>query len=88
MRRIIVVLLLATGMAAGAADLEKGDELHFDNCTGCHDSSLYTRDNRNVNSLPRLGAQVRFCRDSLGLTWFDDEVEAVIHYLNHNYYRF
>ena len=52
-----------------AANIENGDDLHFENCTGCHDTTVYTRENRNVQSLSRLGAQVRFCKDSLELTW-------------------
>ena len=71
-----------------AANIENGDDLHFENCTGCHDTTVYTRENRNVQSLSRLGAQVRFCKDSLELTWFDDEVEDVIGYLNKEYYHF
>lgn len=71
-----------------AADIDNGDDLHFSNCTGCHDESVYTRDNRNVTSLERLGTQVRFCKDTLGLSWFDDEVEDVIEYLNKTYYHF
>ena len=71
-----------------AADIENGDDLHFENCTGCHDSTAYTRDNRKVRSLARLGTQVRFCKDNLGLTWFDDEVNDVIGYLNKEYYHF
>ena len=86
--RAPIILLASCATMADAADIENGDELHFENCIGCHDSDVYTRDNRNVQSLPRLGAQVRFCRDSLGLTWFDDEVDDVIEFLNHNYYRF
>ena len=71
-----------------AADIDNGDDLHFENCTGCHDSTAYTRDNRVVQSLARLGTQVRFCKDSLELTWFDDEVDDVIGYLNKEYYHF
>jgi cytochrome c2 len=63
--------------ASQAVDLENGDDLHFENCTGCHDSTAYTR-----------GTQVRFCKDNLGLAWFDDEVNDVIGYLNKEYYRF
>ena len=48
-----------------AADIENGDDLHFENCTGCHDSTVYTRDDRKVRSLARLGTQVRFCKDNL-----------------------
>ena len=81
-----VLLLAAT--STSAANLDNGDKLHQNNCTGCHDSNVYTRSNKRVNSLPRLGTQVRFCRDNLGLTWFDDQVDDVIHYLNTSYYKF
>lgn len=74
--------------ASQAVDLENGDDLHFENCTGCHDSTAYTRDDRKVQSLARLGTQVRFCKDNLDLTWFDDEVNDVIGYLNKEYYHF
>jgi hypothetical protein len=36
----------------------------------------------------QAGTQVRFCKDNLGLAWFDDEVNDVIGYLNKEYYRF
>ena len=29
-----------------AANIENGDDLHFENCTGCHDTTVYTRDNQ------------------------------------------
>lgn len=88
-QNIAALVITAFSLAsANAADLDNGDELHFDNCTGCHDSSVYTRADRRVKSLERLGAQVRFCKDNLGLTWFDDEVEDVVHYLNKNYYHY
>ena len=83
-----ILVLVCCAAPAFAADIENGDELHFEHCTGCHDSGVYTRENRNVRSLERLGAQVRFCKNSLGLTWFDDEVGDVIEYLNSSYYHF
>ena len=88
--RIFYLSMFVTFYATSlqAADIENGNDLHFENCTGCHDSTAYTRDNRVVRSLTRLGAQVRFCKDSLELTWFDDEVEDVIGYLNKEYYHF
>jgi cytochrome c2 len=81
-----VALMFAA--SAHAADIESGNDLHFEHCTGCHDSSVYTRENRNVRDLAQLGRQVRFCKDSIGLTWFDDEVDDVIAYLNATYYHF
>jgi mono/diheme cytochrome c family protein len=74
--------------ATQAADIENGDDLHFEHCTGCHDSGVYTRDNRKVGDLARLGQQVRFCKDTIGAAWFDDEVDDVIEYLNATYYHF
>ena len=82
--------LVLTGMVHSgmAADIENGDDLHFEHCTGCHDSTVYTRENRNVRSLERLGSQVRFCKTSLELTWFDDEVDDVIEFLKKSFYHF
>lgn len=77
-----------------AADMD-GEALHSKNCVACHTnmtggdgSALYTRDNRRVTSFKKLEAQVRLCESNLGLTWFDDEVLAVVDHLNKNYYHF
>lgn len=89
MNRITTLLLLP--LSAGpalSADIENGDDLHFTHCTGCHDDSVYTREDRSVQSKERLGLQVRFCKDSLDLTWFDEDVDDVVEYLNQNYYHF
>ena len=75
-------------LSLAAADIENGDDLHFSHCTGCHDESVYTRENRNVRNLERLGLQVRFCRDSLSLMWFDEDTDDVVEFLNRNYYHF
>lgn len=83
----VAALVLYLG-SLQAADIDNGDDLHFSNCTGCHDASVYTRDDRRVRNLVQLRTQVRFCKDTLGLTWFDDEVEDVIGYLNKTYYHF
>ena len=84
---LIFTMYLGIGIAQ-AADIDDGDDLHFEHCTGCHDSSVYTRSDRKVGNLARLGQQVRFCKDTIGVTWFDDEVEDVIAYLNATYYHF
>ena len=82
------ILISAFSASASAADIKNGEALHQDNCIKCHDSSVYTREVKRVKNLPGLGKQVRFCKDNLGLTWFDDEVEDVTDYLNSNYYHF
>ena len=53
----ILTALLATVFTAPlhAADVENGADLHFENCTGCHQSEVYTRSDRRVTSLDLLG---------------------------------
>lgn len=84
---ILGIALLATTPAA-AADAQAGKELHDQHCMQCHDSSVYTREDRRVNSLEALHKQVRRCDASLGLRWFDQDVENVVQYLNQTYYNF
>ena len=88
--KALIPFLLAQAIAwpVAAADIENGDDLHFEHCTGCHDDSVYTREDRNVRSFERLGQQVRFCKDTIGLTWFDEDVDDVTEYLNQTYSRF
>ena len=88
MARAPFLLMILLAANAPAADVENGDDLHFEHCTGCHDSEVYTRENRTVRSLDRLGAQVRFCVNTIGVQWFDDEIDDVIEFLNREYYHF
>ncbi len=89
MKNLMTLFLLAGFCTSvNASDIKTGDKLHSDNCTKCHDSSVYTRLNKRVKTLPKLGTQVRMCQNNLGISWFDDEVENVIGYLNKNYYHF
>ncbi len=83
-----LLAVLAMPLTVAAVDIENGEELHFDDCTGCHLDEVYTRENRVVGSLERLGQQVRFCKDTVGAQWFDEDVDDVIAYLNSAYYRF
>jgi cytochrome c553 len=57
-------------------------------CTRCHDSGVYTRQDRRVTSLKGLDSQVRMCDANLGTGLFDDDIAAVVGYLNQNYYKF
>lgn len=90
MKLLLILGLLTTSVltTSYAGDAVNGNQLHQANCVRCHDGSVYTRENRRVSSLPKLGTQVRTCRDMLGITWFDDEVDDVIVYLNQTYYHF
>lgn len=78
-----------------AADLGHGEKLHETNCKACHvsmtggdGSLLYTRQNRRVDSLAKLEAQVRRCESNLELKWFEEDINDVVQYLNKHYYKF
>lgn len=86
--RTLLLLGMTLPFAAGAADLKAGQALHDANCLKCHDSAVYTREDRRVGSLAGLRKQVIRCEQSLGLTWFDDQIDDVVHYLNTTYYKF
>ena len=92
---VVAALLLATHGTAGAADLTRGKALHEKHCTACHSSltggkpdSLYTRSDRRVTTLVGLKQQVRRCELSLGLRWFDEDIENVTGFLNQSFYGF
>lgn len=90
-RNCLYAAAFALGWAVtgvSAADLQAGQALHDANCLKCHDSAVYTRGDRRVGSLAGLRKQVIRCEQSLGLTWFDEQIDDVVHYLNTNYYKF
>ncbi|HDP89111.1 MAG TPA: cytochrome c [Thioalkalivibrio sp.] len=98
MKRIMTLTTLLAALASTptlAADLERGKQLHRDNCMACHarmtggeGETLYTRNGRRVTSLPGLEAQVRRCEANLELKWFDEDIADVVHFLNQTYYHF
>jgi mono/diheme cytochrome c family protein len=88
-------IALSGAEAIAKPDLTHGRKLHSAHCTACHGnmtggdgSALYTRDQRRVNAMQQLEAQVRRCSSSLDLMWFDEDIADVTHYLNERYYRF
>jgi mono/diheme cytochrome c family protein len=84
----LLLIGLMAGSQASADDTVNAQALVEQNCTSCHGSEVYTRSDRRVDSLDALHSQVRMCEQNLGLTWFDDQVDAVSALLNREYYRF
>ncbi len=92
---VLTALVLAVPGTAGAADVRLGKALHQKHCVACHTSltggkpdSLYTRADRKVTTLEGLKKQVRRCELSLGLQWFDEDIENVTGFLNQEFYGF
>jgi len=84
-------LLLSTARAVagvGESGLQ-GRELHNQHCLACHDTSVYTRENRFVGSLAELEAQVTRCAAGpANVAWGAAEVKAVTRYMDDQFYHF
>lgn len=87
LRSLSVVLLLALAGTGQAADFDAGKFL-AENCSRCHDSSVYTRPDRRVQSLDGLNNQVRRCDAMLGTKLFEDDIRTLVDHLNQRYYHF
>lgn len=86
-RSLIFAALLATGNYA-LADAEHGQQLHDEHCMKCHDTGVYTREDRRVTNQDALVKQVKRCELNLGLQWFDNDVNDVVQHLNQSFYKF
>lgn len=88
MKSLFVVLgFLLASLTVQADDFDAGKFI-ADKCSSCHGSEVYTRPDRRVKDLQQLGAQVRRCDANVGSALFDEDMEAVIQYLNTTYYKF
>lgn len=94
----VVFLTLAGFLAfqtahADAHDPNWGAQLHAEHCASCHtaphDAAFYeSRQGKKIQSLASLRTMVESCANHFNIAWFEEENEAVTHYLNVNYYKF
>jgi mono/diheme cytochrome c family protein len=87
-RAAVWLLLALAGGAARAGGTDDGAALHAAHCTRCHGDEVYTRGNRLVHNAAELRDRVRDCELLAEAGWFEEEVEAVVEYLDERYYRF
>ncbi len=88
MPSLALASLLTVSLGAQAEEAIDAQALVDRNCTSCHGTEVYTRDERRVESFDALHSQVRMCEQNLELTWFDDQIDAVTTLLNREYYNF
>lgn len=85
------VAMMSFGLAHAAdlilGDAAKGKELHNRDCVACHDSSVYTRQNR-IKTLSGLEQRVRMCSEMLNKGYSEDDQANIVKYLNDTYYKF
>jgi len=88
MKQFIIIPVLLALSATTNAEAAKGRQLHDKNCMKCHGTEVYTRDKRMVNNRDALTKQVKRCQLNLGLQWFNEDVDAVVQYLDRTFYKF
>lgn len=67
---------------------ERGKQLHTEKCVSCHTTEVYTRKERKVTHYEGLQSRVETCAVNLDLSWFDNDINDVVTYLNTDYYHF
>ena len=85
---LTLAIMFAIPTSGMAADISHGKSLQQENCMACHDDGVYSRNDRRVTTLDGLHKQVKRCELTLGLQWFDDDVNDVTAYLNETFYKF
>ena len=88
MKRLILIGIMVATSPAVVADAARGKTLHDEQCMKCHDSGVYTREDRRVADRDALVKQVKRCELNLGLSWFDTDINDVVQYLDQSYYKF
>jgi hypothetical protein len=80
--------LASSAFAALPGDSTDGKRLHDASCVGCHDTGVYTRKTRSVQSLGALKQQLDSCGHASGRELSSSQKQNVIKYLNDHFYRF
>ena len=84
----LLILLLRSAYAALPGDSADGKRLHDANCMGCHDTSIYTREDRLVRSLDALKKRLGDCSHMANKDFSTNETQNLIKYLNDQFYQF
>lgn len=88
-----LVLLLTTALPLLAQmpvqpTTSRGALLYETHCIACHDTQVHWREHRLATDWKTLSAQVRRWQNNTELQWTDEEINAVVHYLNATIYHF
>jgi cytochrome c553 len=88
---LLVSVLLSSALLAQpalTANSAQGKKLHDANCTKCHNTNVYTRPDRKINSLAALNERLVACTHAAQVTLTDDEQKSIVQYLNEQFYKF
>jgi cytochrome c2 len=89
------LLLLSLTLVASSAqaallpgDAAKGKAVYDKTCVACHDTSVYTRANRRIQSVEGLIGQVNGCVRQTGAKLDRDQINDLVKYLDESFYKF
>jgi cytochrome c5 len=85
----LLILLMPSAYAASLpGDSADGKRLYDANCMGCHDTSVFTRKDRVVQSLDALQKQLASCTHMAKKGFSASETQNLLKYLNDQFYHF
>ena len=85
----LLILLMPSAYAAPlAGDSANGKRLLEANCTECHQTDIFTRKDRKVQSLDGLKEQLVACSHAAKVDFSASEMQDLLKYLNDQFYHF
>jgi hypothetical protein len=85
----LLILLMPSAYGASLpGDSANGKRLYDANCMGCHDTSVFTRKDRAVQSLDALKEQLISCSHMANADFSASEMQDLLKYLNDQFYEF
>jgi len=79
---------VALSARALPGDSAEGKKLLDADCMSCHGTSVYTRHDRKIKSLPALKEQLNACTHAAQVTLIEQQQDSIVKYLNEQFYKF
>jgi hypothetical protein len=92
---LVFGLCMEAAATVWAQESNSAEQLLEQSCNACHAQmfagkadQVYVRENRKVKTLAGLRDQTKLWNITASAKWSEQELEAVVQYLNRTYYRF
>jgi cytochrome c2 len=85
---LLILLMPSAHAASPPGDSAAGKRLLEANCMECHQTDIYTREDRRIKSLDALKAQLVSCTHMAEKDFSASEMQDLIKYLNDQFYHF